>query len=244
MLGRRKPLTDSSRDHTGRVEWSRETNAKWGEQIHIFLSGCSESRSIKETKGGGHRRQLILHLQRQQGFWWNLRERHWVKVLRVTVWSNDKDAVLRIRFRGDCPVSAIIESFDFGYVLEYLGAKFSQLWNEGFGWGWDASQSKPMTEIGSGIMYASFSIPTVIATLSERHWGFSIHIMASFRPSCFIKFYFIFVFFRAAPAAYGASQATGQIRAVAASLHHNHSNTRSPEPCLRHTPQLTALLDP
>ena len=33
--------------------------------------------------------------------------------------------------------------------------------------------------------------------------------------------------FRAAPAAYGGSQARDQIRAVAASLYHSHSNTRS-----------------
>ena len=49
--------------------------------------------------------------------------------------------------------------------------------------------------------------------------------------------------FRAAPAAYGSSQARGWIWAVAASLHHSHSNTRS-EPHLRLTPQLTATWDP
>ena len=33
--------------------------------------------------------------------------------------------------------------------------------------------------------------------------------------------------FRAAPAAYGGSQGRGQIRAVAARLHHSHSHTGS-----------------
>ena len=51
----------------------------------------------------------------------------------------------------------------------------------------------------------------------------------------FYLFYFIFClfvfFFRVAPAAYGGSQARGQIRAVAASLYHSHSNARS-ELCL------------
>ena len=42
---------------------------------------------------------------------------------------------------------------------------------------------------------------------------------------------FFFVFSRAAPAAYGGSQARGRIEATAAGLHHNHSNTGS-EPCL------------
>ena len=49
--------------------------------------------------------------------------------------------------------------------------------------------------------------------------------------------------FRAAPAAYGGSQARGRIGAVAAGLHHGHSSTRS-KPCLQPTPQLTAMLDP
>ena len=59
--------------------------------------------------------------------------------------------------------------------------------------------------------------------------------------------HFFFLFFfglsRAAPMAYGGSQARGQIIAVAAGLHHSHSNARS-KPHLRPTPQLTATLDP
>lgn len=120
MLGRRKPLTDSSRNHTGRVEGSRETNAKWGEQIHIFSQYVQRARRIKETEGDGHRRQLILHLQRQQGSCWNMRERSrhrkGAQVLMGTVWSCDKDNVLRIWSPG--PI--IMDSFDFGYVMAYL----------------------------------------------------------------------------------------------------------------------------
>ena len=37
----------------------------------------------------------------------------------------------------------------------------------------------------------------------------------------------LFLLFRAAPAAYGGSQARGPIEAVAASLQHSHSNTGS-----------------
>ena len=44
-------------------------------------------------------------------------------------------------------------------------------------------------------------------------------------------FFLSFIFFRAAPVAYGDSQARDLIEATAAGLHHNHSNTRS-EPCL------------
>ena len=40
-------------------------------------------------------------------------------------------------------------------------------------------------------------------------------------------FFGLIVFSRAAPAAYGGSQARGQIRVVAAGLHHSHSNTGS-----------------
>ena len=54
---------------------------------------------------------------------------------------------------------------------------------------------------------------------------------------------FVFWSFRAMPAAYGGSQARGQIRAIPAGLHHSHSNVRS-EPTLRLTPQLTRILNP
>ena len=53
------------------------------------------------------------------------------------------------------------------------------------------------------------------------------------------SFFFFFWLFRASPAAYGSSQARGQIGVIAASLHHRHSNARS-ELCLQPTPQLTA----
>ena len=57
---------------------------------------------------------------------------------------------------------------------------------------------------------------------------------------CFFVFLFLFVcfffcFFRATPIAYGSSQARGEIRTTAASLHHSHSRTGS-EPHLWPTP--------
>ena len=65
--------------------------------------------------------------------------------------------------------------------------------------------------------------------------------LRSFDVIFFLSFFF--GLFRAATMAYGGSQARDRIRAVATSLHHSHSNTRS-EPCLRPTPQLTAMSDP
>ena len=44
---------------------------------------------------------------------------------------------------------------------------------------------------------------------------------------CLVSFVCLFVFFRATPAAYGGSQVTGLIRAVAASLGHSYSNVGS-----------------
>ena len=52
-----------------------------------------------------------------------------------------------------------------------------------------------------------------------------------------------FCLFRATPAAYGGSQARGQIGGAAASLRPSHSKARS-KPHLRPTPQLTATPDP
>ena len=61
--------------------------------------------------------------------------------------------------------------------------------------------------------------------------------------SGFFFFFGLFAISRAAPMAYGGSQARGRIGATAAGLHQSHSNTGS-ESCLQTTPQLTATLDP
>ena len=53
----------------------------------------------------------------------------------------------------------------------------------------------------------------------------------------------VFLLLRAVPAAYGSSQARGPIGAIAAGLHHSHSNAGS-ESHLQPTPQLTATPDP
>ena len=57
----------------------------------------------------------------------------------------------------------------------------------------------------------------------------------------FLNLFFILYFFRAALATYGSSQATGQIRAVAASLCHGNAGS---EPHLRPTSQFMATQDP
>ena len=65
---------------------------------------------------------------------------------------------------------------------------------------------------------------------------------------CKLKFGFfvlfcLFAFSRASPAVHGGSQARGRNGAVAASLHHSHSNAGS-EPRLQPTLQPSAMLDP
>ena len=79
----------------------------------------------------------------------------------------------------------------------------------------------------------------------SSHWvsrtqGPSMLQQVSESPSFLLLLLFLFLF-RAAPVAYGGSQARGLIGATAAS--HSHSNTRL-EPCLWPTPQLTATPDP
>ena len=59
----------------------------------------------------------------------------------------------------------------------------------------------------------------------------------------FFLFLFCFVFSRAAPAAYGGSQARGLIGAVVSNLHQSHSNEGS-ELRLQPTPQFMATPDP
>ena len=53
------------------------------------------------------------------------------------------------------------------------------------------------------------------------------------------KKFFFFLLFRATLAAYGGSQSRNLIGAIAAGLHHSHSNSGS-EPCLWPSPQITA----
>ena len=57
-------------------------------------------------------------------------------------------------------------------------------------------------------------------------------------------FFSSLLLFRAAPEAYGASQAKSQIRATAAGVHHSHSNAGSETHLRSETPQLMALLEP
>ena len=68
--------------------------------------------------------------------------------------------------------------------------------------------------------------------------NFSFELLASI-----YLFIYLFISSRAAPAAYGGSQARGLIGAVAAGLPHSHSNEGS-EPCLQPTPQCKATPDP
>ena len=63
------------------------------------------------------------------------------------------------------------------------------------------------------------------------------------RKVFFVFCFLVFCLFRAAPAAYGGSQARGRTGAGAAGLHHSHSNMGS-KLRLRPTPQLTAMRDP
>ena len=56
-------------------------------------------------------------------------------------------------------------------------------------------------------------------------------------------FVFGFCLFRTTPTAYGGAQARGLIRAVAAGLHHSHSNVGS-DLRLHPTPQPMAMPDP
>ena len=61
--------------------------------------------------------------------------------------------------------------------------------------------------------------------------------------SFYVCMYVCILLFRAAPMAYGGSQARGQIRATAAALYRNHRDTGS-KLHLRPTPQFTATPDP
>ena len=68
---------------------------------------------------------------------------------------------------------------------------------------------------------------------SRYHFFFLLPLFLSFSFSSSFLLLSSFLF-RAAPVAYGDSQARDPIRAAAASLHHSHSNTRSNHVCDQH----------
>ena len=76
-------------------------------------------------------------------------------------------------------------------------------------------------------------------SLSNFYLSFNFHNIMSWPK----KILFFFFFLGLHPWHMEDSQAKGLIRAVAAGLHHSHSNGRS-EPCLQPTPQPMATPDP
>ena len=88
---------------------------------------------------------------------------------------------------------------------------------------------------GVNVVWLSQKSETLISGRRNCYWRLdlsSFFFFLSFSP----------IFFRAVPTAYGNSQARSQIRDIAASLHHSHSNTGS-DPHLWPTPQVRAKLD-
>ena len=84
---------------------------------------------------------------------------------------------------------------------------------------------------------------TSLFVVSEMYPGTPHALTSAASDALNLSLFFSVCLFRATPAAYRGSQARGLIGAIAAGLHHSHSNMGS-ELCLRPTPQLMATLDP
>ena len=85
---------------------------------------------------------------------------------------------------------------------------------------------------------------TILEATDSRKVG--IAALATLQVLCLknnFNFFFFFSLLRAAPAAYGGSQARSRIGAQATGIYHSHGNVGS-VPCLRPTPQLMAMSDP
>ena len=78
--------------------------------------------------------------------------------------------------------------------------------------------------------------------LSQDAFGYSGSFVLPNKLYLFIFFFVFLLFLWAAPAAYGGSQARGQIGAAATGLRQSHSNAGS-EPRLQPPPQLTTTPD-
>ena len=105
------------------------------------------------------------------------------------------------------------------------------------------------TSVTGSPHFAQYSVSCNACILDVSFHPFQFHLTRynALRPECvyffffFLFFFGLFAIFWATFSAYGGSQARGRIGAVAAGLHHSHSNAGS-QPCLRPTPQLTATL--
>ena len=86
-------------------------------------------------------------------------------------------------------------------------------------------------------------LPSPVPLCQWRPSVTSHSVIHLFNDSIFIYLFVFCLFFRAAPAAYGDSQARGLIRAVA-TAYARATATPESEPCLRPPPQLPAMLDP
>ena len=75
-------------------------------------------------------------------------------------------------------------------------------------------------------MFIDRKISVINVTFFQSKSINPIHVNDNFILFYFILFYFICIF-RATPKAHEGSHARGQIRAVAAGLHYNHSNAGS-----------------
>ena len=80
-----------------------------------------------------------------------------------------------------------------------------------------------------------------VSQLAGRVFQCPISVQNTLNDSSLLFFFLSFFFVFLGPHPW--HKARGRIRAIAASLGHNHSNTRS-KPCLRPIPQLTAMLGP
>ena len=90
---------------------------------------------------------------------------------------------------------------------------------------------KPVGSLGPMLLFHFLfqSIPYYLGGLLSH--DFILFRVFQTTKGNYTSFLFFFGLYRAAPVAYGHSQARGHIGAVAVSLHHSHSNTRS-ERCL------------
>ena len=86
----------------------------------------------------------------------------------------------------------------------------------------------------SSFIILGWPIPSIFIQVALKEEENTFHILSSLAyrksPSSFVvvvAVVFVFCLFRAAPVAYGASQAGGWIKAAAAGLHHSHSNVGS-----------------
>lgn len=131
-----------------------------------FLSGCSKSRRIKETKGDGHGRQLIMHLQRQQGSCWNRKVLGTGKVFRyMKQWQGH--CAKNVIYWASVLAQLLLNLLTLSVLWHIEDSSFLNCGRRGLGKDGMSLKAKLVGDMSQGTCMPALSMQATVDTLRE-----------------------------------------------------------------------------